>query len=71
MNRASARASSEVGTVRVVLARRGRAQGSVMDSERVSVGGSCCTSGTTMPRWSFSKDCFICRINTVRVVRKR
>lgn len=42
-----------------VVTRRGRAQSSVRDSVRVSSGGSCCTSGTTMPRWSFSKDCFI------------
>lgn len=44
---------------RELLTRRGRAQASVRDSVRVSSGGSCCTSGTTMPRWSFSKDCFI------------
>lgn len=42
-----------------VQMRRGRTQSSVRVSASVSSGGSCCTSATTMPRWSFSKDCFI------------
>ena len=40
------------------------AQASVRDSARVSAEASCCTSGTTMFRWSFSKDCFIWEVNT-------
>ena len=46
-------------------------QASVRDSVRVSSGGSCCTPGTTMPRWSFSKDCFIWGINMDGVVGER
>lgn len=38
----------------------GGGQASVRDSVGGSPVGSCCASGITMLRWSFSRDCFIC-----------
>lgn len=50
--------------------RRGGTQASVSFSVRGSSGGSCGTFGTAMPRWSFSKDCFIWQINMDEVMEE-